>query len=162
MFLWISSNSYLLNLLFVRSHRAEMIIIVKRLIQGRNKVTRVRVEPRSCNQDRPKNDAFTFSATLPTIRPLFAVQHDFIRQGQPNSGTPNIWPATTNSVEKLCGGWLNRTLIQETLNNNQHNPESEFGKNRTRLHYKKNSTKILNPPRKVVARIDWWWIFPDF
>ena len=31
------------NLLFVRSHQAE-IIIVKRLIQGRNNVTRVRVE----------------------------------------------------------------------------------------------------------------------
>ena len=103
MFLWISSNSCSLNLLFVRRHRAE-IIIVKRLIQGRNNVTRVRFEPRSCNQDRRKNDAFTLSATLPTIRPSFAIQHDFIRQGQPNSGTPNIWPAITNSVEKLCGG----------------------------------------------------------
>ena len=38
-------NSYPLNLLLVRSHQAE-IIIVKRLIQGRNNVTRVRVEPR--------------------------------------------------------------------------------------------------------------------
>ena len=45
MFLWISSNSCLLNLLLVRNHQAE-IIIVKRLIQGRNNVTRVRVEPR--------------------------------------------------------------------------------------------------------------------
>ena len=34
-FPWISSNSFPLNLLLVRSHQAE-IIIVKRLIQGRN------------------------------------------------------------------------------------------------------------------------------
>ena len=53
------------NLLLVRSHQAE-IIIVKRLIQGRNNVTRVRVEPRSCDRGRRKNDAFTLSATLPT------------------------------------------------------------------------------------------------
>ena len=65
MFLWISSNSCPLNLLLVRSHQAE-IIIVKRLIQGRNSVTRVRVEPRSFDQGRRKNDAFTYSATLPT------------------------------------------------------------------------------------------------
>ena len=65
MFLWISSNSGPLNLLLVRSHQAE-IIIVKRLIQGRNSVTRVRVEPRSFDQGRRKNDAFTYSATLPT------------------------------------------------------------------------------------------------
>ena len=65
MFLWISSNSCPLNLLLVRSHQAE-IIIVKRLIQGRNNVTRVRVEPRSFDQGRRKNDAFTHSATLPT------------------------------------------------------------------------------------------------
>ena len=69
MFLWISSNSCPLNLLLVRSHQAE-IIIVKRLIQGRNSVTRVRVEPRSFDQGRRKNDAFTYSATLPTM-----VQH---------------------------------------------------------------------------------------
>ena len=42
------------------------MIIVKRLIQGSNNVTRVRVEPRSFNQGRRKNDAFTISATLPT------------------------------------------------------------------------------------------------
>ena len=55
MFLWISSNSCPLNLLLVRSYQAE-IIIVKRLIQGRNNVTRVRVEPRSFDQGRRKND----------------------------------------------------------------------------------------------------------
>ena len=65
-FLWISSNSYPLNLLLVRSHQAE-IIIVKRLIQGRNTVTRVWVEPRSFDQGRRENDAFTHSATLPTL-----------------------------------------------------------------------------------------------
>ena len=66
MFLWISSNSCPLNLLLVQSHQAE-IIIVKRLIQGRNSMTRVRVEPRSFDQGRRKNDAFTYSATLPTM-----------------------------------------------------------------------------------------------
>ena len=65
MFLWISSNSYPLNLLLVRSHQAQ-IIIAKLLIQGRNSVTRVRVELRSFDQDRRKNDAFAHSATLPT------------------------------------------------------------------------------------------------
>ena len=64
MFLWIFSNFCPLNLLLVRSHQAE-IIIVKRLIQVRNNVTRVRVEPRSFDQGRHKNDAFTHSATLP-------------------------------------------------------------------------------------------------
>ena len=68
MFLWISSNSCPLNLLLVRSHQAE-IIIIKRLIQGRNSVTRVRVEPRSLDQGRRKNDAFTYSATLLTTLP---------------------------------------------------------------------------------------------
>ena len=38
MFLWISSNSCPLTLLLFQSHQAE-IIIVKRLIQGRNNVT---------------------------------------------------------------------------------------------------------------------------
>ena len=65
MFLWISSNSCPLNLLLVRSHQAK-IIIVKHLIQGRNNVTRVWVEPRSFDQGRRKNDTFTHSAMLPT------------------------------------------------------------------------------------------------
>ena len=45
MFLWVSSNFCPLNLLLVRSHQAE-IIIVKRLIQGRNNVNRVRERER--------------------------------------------------------------------------------------------------------------------
>ena len=65
MLLWISLSSCPLNLLLVRSHQSE-IIIVKRFIQGRNNVTRVRVEPRSFDQSRRKNDAFTHLATLPT------------------------------------------------------------------------------------------------
>ena len=65
MFLWICSNSCPLNLMLFRSHQAE-IIIVKRLIQGRNNVTRVWVEPRPFDQGRRKNDAFTHSATLST------------------------------------------------------------------------------------------------
>ena len=44
MLLRISPNSCPLNLLLVQSHQAE-IIIVKRLIQRRNNVTRVRVKP---------------------------------------------------------------------------------------------------------------------
>ena len=63
MFLWISSNCCPLNLLLVRSHQAE-VIIVKRLIQRRNYVIRVRVEPISSDQGRRKNDASTLSATL--------------------------------------------------------------------------------------------------
>ena len=71
MFLWISSNSCPLNLLLVRSHQAE-ITIVKRLIRGHNSMTRVRVEPRSFDQGRRKNDAFTYSATLPWKRRLYS------------------------------------------------------------------------------------------
>ena len=55
MYLWIFSNSCPLKMLLVRSHQAE-IIIVKRLIQGRNNVTRVRVEPRPFDQGRRKNE----------------------------------------------------------------------------------------------------------
>ena len=62
---WRLTSSHV-NLLLVRSHQAA-IIIVKRLIQGCNNMTRVWFEARSCDQDRRKNDAFTHSATLPTI-----------------------------------------------------------------------------------------------
>ena len=65
MFLRISSNSCQMNLLLVRSHQAE-IIIVKHIIQRHNNVMRVRVEPTPFDQGRRKNDAFTHSATLPT------------------------------------------------------------------------------------------------
>ena len=65
MLLWIYSSSCPLNFLLVRSHQAE-IIIVKRLIQGRNNLTRARIEPESRNQGRRQNDAFTYSTTLPT------------------------------------------------------------------------------------------------
>ena len=71
MFLWVSSNSSPLNLLLVRSHQAG-IIIVKRLIQGCNNVTRVWVEPRPFNQGRRKNNVFTQSVTLPCcLKTLF-------------------------------------------------------------------------------------------
>ena len=59
-------NSCRLNLLFVRSLLAKLIV-VKRVMQGRSKVTRVRVEPISCYQDCRKNDTFTLSATLQVI-----------------------------------------------------------------------------------------------
>ena len=42
-------------------HQAK-ITIVKRRIQGRNYVIRVRVEPRSCDQGRRKYDVFTLTA----------------------------------------------------------------------------------------------------
>ena len=64
MFLWIFSNSCSLNLLLVRSHQTA-IIIVNRLIQGRNNVTRVRIKPKPFDQGRLKNDALAHSATLP-------------------------------------------------------------------------------------------------
>ena len=70
MFQWISSYSCPLNLLHVRSHPVD-IIIVKRLIQGRTNVTRVRVEPRSFDQGRRKNDSFTLSAALFATKFLF-------------------------------------------------------------------------------------------
>ena len=65
MFLWISWNSCPLNLLLARSHQTE-IIILKRRIQRRNNLTRVRVELKSYNQGRRKNDAITLSVTLTT------------------------------------------------------------------------------------------------
>ena len=73
MFLSIFSNSCPQNLLLVQSHQSE-IIIVKRLIQGRNMV-RVRIEPRSFDQNRRKNEAFTLSATLIKLR---TVLHHFL------------------------------------------------------------------------------------
>ena len=85
MFLWISSNSCPLNLLLVRSHQAE-IIVVKRLIQGCNNVTRVGVEPTPFDQGRRKNDASTHSATLPTYS--FGHAADKVKRKQP---TNNAW-----------------------------------------------------------------------
>ena len=71
MFLWISSISCPGNLLLLQIHQAE-IIIVKGLIQRRNKVTRVRIEARLCDQDRRKNDAFIFPAMLPAAEAYIA------------------------------------------------------------------------------------------
>ena len=65
MFLWVSSNSCPLNLLLFWRHLPE-IIIVKRLIQGRNNVTRVPVEPRLYDSGGRKNDVFALSVTLLT------------------------------------------------------------------------------------------------
>ena len=74
MFVWISLNSSPLNLLLVRSHQADRIIL-KHPIQGRNNVTMERVEPRSCDHGRRKNDAFTLSAMLlPKQIPKFKSQ----------------------------------------------------------------------------------------
>ena len=55
------------NLLLVRSHQAE-IIIVKRLIQGtQQRDPGCGLNSWSCDQSRRKNDAFTHSATLLTF-----------------------------------------------------------------------------------------------
>ena len=62
---WRLTSSHV-NLLLVRSHQAE-IIIEKRLIQGRKHMTTVRAEPTLCSRGHRKNDAFAFSATLPTL-----------------------------------------------------------------------------------------------
>ena len=56
MFLWVFSNSCLLNLLLVQIHQAK-IIIVNRFIQGRNNITRVLVELISCNQRHRGGDS---------------------------------------------------------------------------------------------------------
>ena len=49
-------------MLLVQSHQ-EKIAIVMHVIQGRNNVTRVRVQSRSCDKDGEKNDTFILSAT---------------------------------------------------------------------------------------------------
>jgi len=55
------------NLLLVRSHHAE-IIVVKHLIQVHKNTKRVEVETRlrDCDNDRQKNGALTLSSTMPT------------------------------------------------------------------------------------------------
>jgi len=60
-------SQLIFHLQLVRSHQAE-IIVVKRLIQGRNNATRVVVELRSRDRDygHRKNGALTLLATLPT------------------------------------------------------------------------------------------------
>ena len=62
MYQWISSNSRQLNLLLVQRHLAENSN--SKASQGRKNVTRVRVEPRPCNQGFCKNDTFTLLATF--------------------------------------------------------------------------------------------------
>ena len=80
-FLWISSNSCPLNLLLVRSHQGG-VIIVKHLIQGRNNVTRVRVERRSCDQGYRRSDRlvlsnFTITSTI-YLQSLMRVSLSFV------------------------------------------------------------------------------------
>ena len=57
-----------INLQLILSRRAEIVIMVKHLIQGRKNETRVRVEPRLCDQGRRKNDAFTLSFTQSNVK----------------------------------------------------------------------------------------------
>ena len=90
--MWIYSKFCSLNLLLVQSHQAE-IIIVKRLNQGRNNVTRLRVEPRSCDQSRRKNDVFTLSPTLSTDL-LGGVGGRYRSRVLPTLFMLDIWKAT--------------------------------------------------------------------
>ena len=85
------SNSCPLNLLLVQSHQAE-IIIVKRLIQGHNNVTRVQVEPRSFDQSHRKNYTITFSAPLPTKLRNEPVAIAFVSQKKSNTFVSNRLP----------------------------------------------------------------------
>ena len=104
MFLWISLNSCPLNLLLVRSHQAE-IIIVKRLIQGRNNVTRVWVVPRSCDQGRRKNGVLTLSTTLPT--------GCFVPRASPGQNSEAAHPA--NRKRRLLGTRHGRPSVLSCL-----------------------------------------------
>ena len=85
----ISSSSFPLNLLAQR-HQAE-IIMVKCFIQAHNNLTRVSIEPRSCNQGYRKRDAFTLLATQPTIIGLyylnFSLNPYWAKPIDENSGT---------------------------------------------------------------------------
>ena len=71
-FLWIFPNSRQPNLLLVQSHQVKTIM-EKRLIQRHNKIARVRVESKSCDQSRRKNDVFALLATLSTCSALLTL-----------------------------------------------------------------------------------------
>ena len=51
------------NFLLVEATKQRYLIMVKHLVQGRNNVTKMRLEPRSCDQDCHKNDAFALLAS---------------------------------------------------------------------------------------------------
>ena len=74
MFLEIFSKLCSRNLLLVQSHEEE-IIIVKRLIQGRNNVTRVRVKPKTCNQGCRKTTPLLYSLGHVADLYLHTLQH---------------------------------------------------------------------------------------
>ena len=70
MLLLISSNSCSLNLLLVRNHQEE-IIIVKRLVQERNNV--IKVELRSRDQGSRKNEPLSSGPRCPLLTKIFVV-----------------------------------------------------------------------------------------
>ena len=113
MILWISSNSCPLNLLLVRSHQAE-IIIVMRLIQGRNNVTRVRVELRPFDQSPRKNDAFTPSATLPTKSLAFKIKL-LVSKPQVLKNCPVLGSRTSLVFELLKVCWKTPVTLQKNF-----------------------------------------------
>ena len=51
-----------------------MFALATALIQGRNDMTRVRVELKPFDQGRRRNDAFTHSATLPTASHIICLK----------------------------------------------------------------------------------------
>ena len=64
------------NLLLVRIHQAEEII-AKRLSQGRNNVTELRVEPVTSITGRHNNSALNHSTTLNLFRNIFVTKNAF-------------------------------------------------------------------------------------
>ena len=102
-------------LLLVQSRQAE-IIIVKSTNQGRNNVTRVRVEPRSFKQgNQKKNGAFTVSATLPTntVFNLSLLQNhirvvDFMHSQHYLSAIEN---QTQKAVQRILHSWLTNSVV---------------------------------------------------
>ena len=70
--------------------------MVQRLIQERNSVTRVLVEPRSFDQGRRKNDAFIHSATRPTEK----LAEKFL-EGRKLGGAIRIEPVLTTTNKRI-------------------------------------------------------------
>ena len=71
MFFRLNFASDFLNLLLVRFHQAE-IIVVKYLVQGRNNELGWELNRQSCEHYRRKNDPLNHSATLATdISPTY-------------------------------------------------------------------------------------------
>ena len=92
MFLWISSNSCSRKFAACsKPPSKDEIIIVKRLIQGRNNATRVQVEPRLFDQGRYKNDTLPI---WPRCRQILVVMnvHTALKEPFGKAPPPLIFP----------------------------------------------------------------------